>query len=313
MTPKRTLKDCAYLILTGFTMGCADVVPGVSGGTMAFIMGVYEELIDGIKSFNVELLRKALRFDLRAVLDHIPWGFLLCLGSGIVLAILSLVHFLSWCLANHEIRLYAFFLGLILASIGIVGAHISWTLKTGIAALAGALLAWWIVGLVPVAMNHSLPILFLSAMVAITAMILPGISGSFILLILGQYAFVIESVKTFNLPVIAVFGLGCVTGLMGFSRVLSWLLKHYYTVTVAVLVGFMAGSLRKIWPWKDVLETMEDRHGDLIPIRYRNVLPSPTDGDLWIPLLLAIAGIALMLLLQQVQKKTSVEGVAEHE
>lgn len=300
----RQWKEYAYLVLTGITMGSADVVPGVSGGTMAFIMGVYQELVEAIKSFNVALLKKALRFDLKAVFDHIPWRFLACLLSGIFLAIAGLVHAISWCLEHQEAYLYSLFFGLVLASIAVISVQLKKNVSTVFALIAGAAFAWWIVGLVPQEMDHGLLTVFLSAMVAITAMILPGISGSFILLILGQYAFIIESIKEFNIPVLLVFALGCVLGLMGFSRALSWLLKHAYSITVAVLVGFMIGSLRKIWPFKEVVQTMVDRHGVVVPIETRNILPDVGSASFWISLGLAGLGVLLILGITRIRSAT---------
>lgn len=301
MSEKRGIKDYAYLVLTGITMGSADVVPGVSGGTMAFIMGIYQELIEAIKSFNLELLRKALKFDIQGVMKHVPWQFLACIGGGIVLAIASLVHFISWALEHHEAYLYSVFFGLVVASILIVGRELKWTITAGLSLVIGTGIAWSIVGLVPAEMSHTPLILFGSGMVAITAMILPGISGSFILLILGQYAYIINAVKELDVVTVASVGAGCVVGIIGFSRVLSYLLAKHYQVTVAVLVGFMIGSLRKIWPFKNVLETMEDRHGELIPIRFENVWPDFSGSAWWICLLLAIVGAVVILVLHRIQ------------
>lgn len=294
-------------------MGCADVVPGVSGGTMAFIMGIYQELIQSIKSFNVDLLKKVLRLDVKAVMDHIPWAFLVCILGGIATAVLSLVHFLSWCLEEHPVHLYSLFFGLILASIVVVGKHAHWKLRGVISLIAGIVLAYWLVGQVPHQVENTLPILFFSGMIAITAMILPGISGSFILLILGQYEFVIGAIKDFNLVVIIVFGLGCVTGLMGFSRILDWLLKNHEQVTMTLLVGFMIGSLRRIWPWKNVVDTMMDRHGDEVVIKADNILPSFSTDGFWLSAGLMVVGVFVILALQKLQKKTGVEGAFTHD
>ena len=301
MARERGLKDYLYLVLTGITMGSADVVPGVSGGTMAFIMGIYQELIEAIKSFNLELLRKVFKFDIKGVFDHVPWKFLLCVGGGIIAAFASLAHVVSWALEHHEVYLFSLFFGLVVASVVIVGRELKWTVSTIMSLLAGSVFAWWIVGLVPAEMSHSPIVLFLSGMVAICAMILPGISGSFILLILGQYAFIMNAVKDLDLVSVVSVAAGCAIGIMGFSRILSWQLARHYQVTVAVLVGFMIGSLRKIWPFKNVLETMEDRHGDLIPIRFENVAPDFSSTVWWTCLLLALAGAVVILLLSRIQ------------
>lgn len=301
MADDRSLKDYAYLCLTGLTMGAADVVPGVSGGTMAFIMGVYQELIDAIKSFDLKLAQKALRFDLKGMMDQVPWRFLLALGSGIMLSILSLSHAVTYFLDHHQTYLYAFFFGLVAASIVAVGLDMRWSANTVLGLVAGTIVAYWIVGLVPNDGSHSPLVLFLSGCVAISAMILPGISGSFILLILGQYAYVIGAVKNLDVVTLLPFALGCGLGLMAFARVLSWLFAHYERVTVTLLIGFMVGSLRKIWPFKETLEWMVDRHGDKVPKVERNILPEPST-ELWICLALAIVGFVVILGLNRLRR-----------
>ncbi len=307
MAKDRTPKDYAYLGLTGMTMGAADVVPGVSGGTMAFIMGIYQELIQAIKSFDVELAKKALRFDVKGVLEHIPWRFLLALGIGIGLSVVTLAHAVTYTLENHRNLLYAFFFGLVAASIVAIGRDVQWSVRAFLALVAGTLAAYWIVGLVPSNAPNTPLILFLSGMVAISAMILPGISGSFILLILGQYAYVINAVKNLEVITLLPLALGCGLGLMAFARILSWLFAHYEQITMTLLVGFMLGSLRKIWPFKVTLETMIDRHGEEVPILEKNVLPDFSTSEPWIALGLAIVGFVLILGLNRLRYR---EGVA---
>lgn len=294
---ERSLKDYAYVTVTGMAMGAADVVPGVSGGTMAFIMGVYQELVDAIKSFDLELAKKALRFDLRACFDHVPWRFLLALGLGLAVSILSLAHLVTWLLEHHQPLLYAFFFGLVLASIVLVGKEMEWSGATLAGLVVGTGIAYWIIGLVPVAASHGPVTTFFSGMVAISAMILPGISGSFILLILGQYAHVLEAVKSLDILTLLPFAAGCGLGIMGFSRVLSWLLLHHYRPTITLLVGFMLGSLRKIWPFKVTVETRIDRHGDVVPLVQHNLLPDPSATETWIALGLAILGFVVIVIL----------------
>ncbi|MBC6937714.1 MAG: DUF368 domain-containing protein [Chloroflexi bacterium] len=244
----KTPREYLRLFFTGFAMGAADIVPGVSGGTMAFILGVYEDLIDGIKSFDLTALRLALGLKFKALLAHIPWQFLLALGIGILTAVFTLSHLLSDWLENHPLFVFAFFGGLIIASILAVSTRVIWKVSTLAALAAGAAAAYLIVGLNPMQnANHEPWVLFLSGMVAICAMILPGISGSFILLILGQYAFVLSAVRDRDIVSLAALAMGCVVGIVIFSRILSWLLHHHEQLTVAVLIGFMLGSLRKIW------------------------------------------------------------------
>lgn len=269
-TPRQYLR----LYLTGFAMGIADLIPGVSGGTMAFILGIYSDLLHAIKSFDLELLKKALRFDFTGMLAQVPWQFLLAVLLGIGSAVLLLARLMSWLLDNQPVYLFAFFFGLIIASIISVGAHIQHTTRTWLAMAAGTLLGFGVVNLIPVEMPHDPITLFLSGSVAIMAMILPGISGSFILLILGQYDYVLTAVTEFNLLVVLPVMLGAAVGLLVFVRILSWLLDHFYQTTVALLVGFMIGSLWEIWPWKEVLETRVDRHGEVVPLIEANVLPT---------------------------------------
>lgn len=254
----RTPAQFARIFFTGAAMGSADIVPGVSGGTMAFILGVYETLIDAIKSFNIDLIRLILKRDFAGAAQHVPWRFLLALGGGIVAAILTLVTALEFALENYPIYLFAFFTGLIVASIIAVGMNVKWAARSIISAVVAAVVAFLIVGLRPQEVPNSPLILFGSGAIAICAMILPGVSGSFLLLVMGQYEHVIGSIRGLvnfenmgaNLVTVASVGLGCVVGIVLFSRVLSWLLKNYENTTVAALVGFMAGSLRIIYPFK---------------------------------------------------------------
>lgn len=236
------------LYLTGFAMGAADIVPGVSGGTMAFILGIYQNLIDAIKSFNPKAIGLALKFKVREFIEHTSLFFLIALGLGILSAVFALSNILGTLLETQPTYIFAFFGGLILASIVAVGVKIKWGVGALVSMLVSAVAAFIIVGL-PVLQNadHSLPTLFVSGMIAICAMILPGISGSFILLILGQYKYVLDAVRNFDLVTLFVVAAGAVVGIVAFSRILSYLLHHHENITVAALVGFMIGSLRTIW------------------------------------------------------------------
>ncbi|MCS6849431.1 MAG: DUF368 domain-containing protein [Anaerolineae bacterium] len=289
------------LFFTGIVMGIADLIPGVSGGTMAFIMGIYEHLLSAIKSFNLQVLRLVVQGRWRAALSSIPWSFLIPLGAGIGAAILGMARLMRYLLEYHTVYLFAFFFGLIIASIIAVGATVRWT-RGALAALAGGTIAaYFIVGLVPLKMPHDPITLFFSGALAIMAMILPGISGSFILLILGQYAYVLEAVADLNLIAIIPVALGIVVGLVSFVRLLSWLLRNYHNIAVAVLMGFMVGSLRKIWPWKEVIETTLDRHGKPIPIREQNILPDFAAPEFWVALAIAVVGFFLLSVIDHMQ------------
>lgn len=298
-TPAQYLR----LFLTGFAMGAADIVPGVSGGTMAFILGIYETLIHAIKSFNFEALRLALSLKVKELLVYISFRFLLALGLGLLAAIVLLSGFLSAVMDDEQGRtlLFAFFFGLVLASILTIGVKVRWSPASIAMFVVGAISAFVIVNIVPAAADHSAPMLFLSGMIAITAMILPGISGSFMLLILGQYDYVLTAVSERDLPPVIIVGLGAVAGIIAFSRVLSFLLAHYYHVTVAMLVGFMAGSLWKIYPWKECLTNDLDRHGDFRCLAEQNVRPDLAAGDFWLALVLMIVGFLLVNLLDHLQ------------
>ncbi len=300
----RSLNDYLRLFFTGVAMGTVDVIPGVSGGTMAFILGIYEDLLTAIKSFDLTLLQHLIRGRVREALDYVPWQFLLALLLGIGMAIFSLAHGISWMLDNQPVFLFAFFFGLIIASIVAIGATVAWRSTTFAMLIVGTLVALAVVNLVPMEMPHDPLTLFLSGIVAIMAMILPGISGSFLLLILGQYNFVLEAVKTFDLISLAAVGAGAAVGLLGFARVLSWLLARYHQPTIALLVGFMVGSLWEIWPWKTVVE-WADRHGELVPIVERNVLPRLASTEVLVVLLLALAGFVIVSYLDHMMMRAN--------
>lgn len=299
---QRSLKDCLGITGVGMAMGAADVVPGVSGGTMAFILGIYEELLGTIKQFNVTFLKLVFSLRFKAALDHINWKFLVSLATGLAISILSLARIVTWLYENQQSNLFAFFFGLILASIVVIATHVRWNGKTVLSLVAGTVIAYLIVRLVPVDMPKDPLTIFWCGAVAIMAMILPGISGSFILLILGQYHFVMRAVKSLDVVTLIPFALGCAVGLLGFARILSWLLNRFHQLMISFLVGFMVGSLWKIWPFRTVLETLEGSHGELVPVR--EALAFPADLGAWVlPVLLAIAGFGLVYAMDCVQRK----------
>ena len=279
-----------YLILylKGLAMGAADVVPGVSGGTIAFISGIYERLLTAIKSVNFSLIPILRNEGIAAVWKKVDANFLLALMAGILTSILSLARVIGWALDTYPQLLWSFFFGLVLASTVFVAQDISrqaaeknekaWTPTTIIAFLIGAIIAYGITIISPseaplTGGTSDYFLYFGSGAIAICAMILPGISGSFILLLMGMYAPVLEAAKTFKIPVLGVFMLGCVLGLLAFSHVLTWLFQHYRAAAMAVLTGFMLGSLNKVWAWQNVVATRTNSKGDLVPFLYENVLP----------------------------------------
>ena len=270
------MKFSRYIILAlkGCAMGMADVVPGVSGGTIAFISGIYEELLDSIRSVNATALKLLLKFRLAEFWRHINGRFLLPVLLGIAIAIFSLARLMTYLLVNHPIAIWSFFFGLIVASALLVAKQIGrWDWRTVLAFVVGAVAAWWITVATPAETPNDWWFVMLSGAIAICAMILPGISGAFILLLLGKYQYIMHAVGEFNIPVIVVFVIGAVAGIISFSHLLSWLLQHWHDVTVAVLMGFMVGSLNKVWPWKETVETYLDSHGVAQPLVQTNIAP----------------------------------------
>lgn len=262
------------LALKGCAMGMADVVPGVSGGTIAFISGIYEELLDSIRSVNTTALKLLLKLRLGEFWRHVNGSFLLPVLLGIAIAIFSLARLMTYLLTYYPIAIWSFFFGLIIASAMIVARQIGhWNWRTVLAFAVGAVAAWWITVATPAETPNDWWFVMLSGAIAICAMILPGISGAFILLLLGKYQYIMQAVGDFNIPVIAVFVIGAVAGIISFSHLLSWLLKHLHDITVAVLMGFMVGSLNKVWPWKETVETYLDSHGVAQPLVQHNVAP----------------------------------------
>ena len=304
--PQRGWRDYLGLTVRGFFMGAADVVPGVSGGTMAFILGIYEELIQSIRMVGQpEFLRAVFGLRLKDVFRLLNWPFLTAVALGIFLAIITLAQSLEWMLENQPIMIWSFFFGLVLASVFVVSKRISkWTPSLAVAALLGAVGAYVLVGLVPAQTPEAWWFLILSGAIAICAMILPGISGAFILVLLGKYQFVLSAVNQRDFVTIALVGVGAVVGLVTFAQLLGWLFKRYHDLTIAVLTGLMLGSLRKVWPWKIDLEFMTDRHGELVPILQQNILPPWTvngafNTEIVIGLALGLTGCAAVLLLER--------------
>ena len=298
-TRKRTPGEYAGLVGRGFCMGAADVVPGVSGGTMAFILGIYEELIESIREFGQPPFLKALiRFRIREVFMIVNWKFLLAVLSGIAAAVLTLAKGLEWLLENQPTIVWSFFFGLVFASVISVSRRIKkWRLSLWIALIAGTVFAYVLVGLVPLQTPETWWFLFFSGAIAICAMILPGISGAFILVLLGKYQYVLEAVNRRDFLDIIWVVLGAGIGIITFAQVLGWLFKRYHDVTVAVLTGFMLGSLRKVWPWKVDVAFMTGRHGEKIPTVQHNVMPEAFTTDVMLAIALAVVGLVLVLVL----------------
>lgn len=290
-------------------MGAADVVPGVSGGTIAFITGIYEELINSIKSVNTNALKLLLSGKLKEFWSAVNGNFLISVFIGIGISIFSLAKGLEYLLNNYPILVWSFFFGLIVASAIYVGKSIErWKLGTVFAGILGIAVAYLITIISPAEANTSYWFIFVAGSIAICAMILPGISGSFILVLLGMYKFILEAVGNLEIAVIITFMLGAAIGIITFSNVLSWLLRKFHNTTIAVLAGFMVGSLNKVWPWKEVTETFIDRHGEIRPLSESNILPrtfEKINGDesmLAGAVVMAVIGFALIFVIEGITK-----------
>jgi len=287
-------------MLVGFVMGAADLVPGVSGGTIAFICGIYDRFINGIKAFDLEALRLALRFDWRALNQKLPLAFFAALGTGLLTAVFSLSHLLSILFVTHPVELWSFFFGLVLGSIVLL-AHDTWVWRPvdWIAFVGAAIATYWLVGLPATQTPPTLPFIFLSGSIAICAMILPGISGSYLLVIMGKYQQILEAVSTRDILTLSVFIAGIGAGVLSFVRIVSWLLRTYRRVTLVALTGIMAGALRTVWPWKVVLSTRINSKGIEVPVQQMNILP-PESAHVLLSVGLLIAGAAVVLVLARI-------------
>ena len=299
----RSIQSALLLTVKGLCMGAADTVPGVSGGTIALITGIYEDLLSAIKSADARMVASILKFDFKGALSELHVRFILSLFLGIGIAILSLARLMNFLLAYHAMLTWSLFFGLIAASIWVVGKQVEkWTLGTVFSFLAGAAAAFVIVNLMPASTPEDPWFVFLSGMLAICAMILPGLSGAFILLIIGKYEFIIATLENpfhaENLMIIAVFGAGCAVGLAGFARFLKLLLAKYHSLTLAFLTGLMFGSMRKIWPWKETIETAMI-HGKLRVLKESNIWPQTVDANLAFAVCLIIAGFIFVLALER--------------
>ena len=263
---QRRLSDYFIIALKGVAMGAADAVPGVSGGTIAFISGIYEELINTISNVNFSLLKTLKENGFSAFWKQLNGNFILALLTGIIISFASFMRLAKYLIEQHPILIWSFFFGLIVVSIYFVAKQITkWNLATTIALIIGAIAAYYITGLPSLAANSNPYYLLFAGALAICAMILPGISGSFILVILGAYKTLSDAFNDFDLKKIALFAIGAIVGLLSFSHILKWLFKNYHNTTLAILTGFIFGSLNKIWPWKKTISVMIDKTGEVVP------------------------------------------------
>ena len=317
---QRQFKDYFIISLKGIAMGAADVVPGVSGGTIAFISGIYEELIASIDNLNFNFFKLWKQNSFKSAWASVNGPFLLALFSGIAISILSLAKLIKYLLHNEPVLLWSFFFGLVLASILFIGKQIkSWSPKIVIAIVATTIISYSITLAEPFASPESPYYLIFCGFIAIIAMILPGVSGAFILLILGAYETAIDilnnlvkGVTTLNFDIFreALFkfillALGAIVGIKVFSKALNWMFKNHKNLTLAILTGFMIGSLNKIWPWKLVTKTKINSEGLEVTALDRSILPGSYNGDnqLLLALLFIAIGFTAILVLEYLGKK----------
>jgi len=301
-----------WVFVKGVLMGAADIVPGVSGGTVAFITGIYERLLKALQAILPSLLFLVRTRSLSEAWERVDGTFLLTLFSGILISVISLAKAITYLLLVHPIPLWSGFFGLIIASVYIIAKEIQgWNAKLFFFTSIGAISAWSITQMSPASMEQNVLNTFLSGLLAICAMVLPGISGSFILVMLGSYAFILSAIKDFDILTLGVFASGCLVGLISIANVLVWAFARHKYVTLAVLTGFMLGALNKIWPWKEVLSFRENRHGELVPLAEQNILPSTYENltnepsQLFLAIVCALGSGALIVLLAKVATKSN--------
>jgi len=303
---KRSIKDYAVISLKGMAMGAADIVPGVSGGTIALISGIYEELLTSISNVKFSLFSVLKKDGIKQVWNQVNGNFLLALALGIGISILSFAKGLSWLLANEPVLLWSFFFGLVLASVFFIGKQIGkWNFLTVLMFVSGSILAYWITTLEPMISGSTSSVyFFIAGSLAICAMILPGISGAFILVLLGAYKPVLEAVHSRDTKIILIVVAGAIVGLLSFSKVLKWLFSNYKDFIMAVLTGFVFGSLNKIWPWKKVLNSkmIEEK---LIILKEQSISPFQFEGEnqLTMAIVISIVGFVSILILERIAIK----------
>ncbi|WP_295830280.1 DUF368 domain-containing protein [uncultured Winogradskyella sp.] len=316
---QRSFFSYLTIIFKGIAMGAADVVPGVSGGTIAFISGIYEELIESIDKINLGVFKVWKTDGFKTAWNSINGTFLVALFSGIAISILSLAKLIKWLLHNEPVLLWSFFFGLVLASILYIAKQIkNWSALVFVAIVLTSILSYYITLAEPFASPDSPYYLLFCGFIAIIAMILPGVSGAFILLILGAYQTAIDTINnlrdglfTGNMELFkeafinfSLLALGAIVGIKVFSKLLNWMFKHKKNLTLAILTGFMIGSLNKIWPWKQVLSTRVNSEGIKVPLLEKSILPTNFDGDsqLLMASVFIIIGFFTILLLERLGK-----------
>lgn len=291
-------------------MGTADVVPGVSGGTVAFTTGIYDELLHSINAFDIEACKLLIKFRIADFWEKVNGSFLIVLIAGIITSLLSLAKLIRYLLAHHPILISSFFFGLILISAPLVLREVKqWHGGSILSFSAGVAVAYFITVLSPAQSPDALWFVFFSGAFAICAVLLPGMSSAFILLLIGKYQFMTTALLELNIPVILVFTTGCVMGLLGLSRFLMWILDHYHSVTIALLSGLMLGSLNKVWPWRNVLEYVTDSKGEQVPAFDKSILPwdyvtiTGKDPQIFQAILMMALGVFIVFLIEKIASR----------
>lgn len=308
-----SIKSMLNLYLKGLAMGAADVVPGVSGGTIAFITGIYQELLDTISAFSrLENYQLLFQQGFKAFWRAINGNFVVVLAAGISTSIFSLAQIITYLLEYQPELVWSFFFGLIVISCILIACEVErWNIATIVVFVAGCGLAYMITVMSPAAIEPSRPMIFFAGAIAICAMILPGISGSFILLLMGMYGHIMGAIKNLDLLVMMIFTTGTVTGLLSFSRLLSWVYRHHKNFTLAALTGFLVGSLNAVWPWKHTLQFRTNSHGIEVPFIRENVSPfdypllTGHDAHLLSGMLLMVGAVIMVSVLHWLGQKIS--------
>ncbi|MFD0963023.1 DUF368 domain-containing protein [Pseudofulvibacter geojedonensis] len=307
---QRNLVDYLILMLKGMAMGAADAVPGVSGGTIAFIAGIYEELINTINQINFSLITTLKNEGFKAAWKQINGNFLLALLLGIGISFVSFMRLAKYLIEHQPILIWSFFFGLVLASILFVAKQITkWSITNIVLLILGAFIAYYITTLPALASNGNPIFFFFAAAIAICAMILPGISGSFILVLLGAYKTLSDTIHDLDIKKLLIFIAGAIVGLLSFSKLLKWLFTNYKNATLAILTGFITGSLNKIWPWKEVMTWRTNSKGVKVPLLEESILPQyyielyNKDAQISFAISLMVIGFLSIFILERIGSK----------
>ncbi|PKP35101.1 MAG: DUF368 domain-containing protein [Bacteroidetes bacterium HGW-Bacteroidetes-17] len=307
------MKNYMILFVKGIGMGVANVIPGVSGGTIALITGIFERLVNSIKSFDLKAVKLFFGFKFKLFADYTDFKFLISILLGIFVAIISLARLFDYLFIHYPVYIWSFFFGLVLASVYFVGKTVEkWNLSVILTFLLGTAIAVAVSIMNPSAENDNFFFLILCGVVAICSMILPGLSGSFVLVLMGNYKLVmIDAVNNLDLVILAPVALGAVVGIIAFSHLLSWVFKSYRNETISLLTGFIIGSISILWPWKNTVYMVNDlgeiilKKGQPIIQKYEQVLPQSFNTEFWIALFFIFLGIGSIWIIESLAKKTN--------